>query len=61
MCRDIYARLCREGLTLTHYLPGDDFFGHDGEASIDGIHPTDLGFIRAADLLEPIVKQFLDS
>ena len=58
-CREIAAELVKNGLTDFHYIPGIDFIGTDGEASIDGIHPTDVGFIRAADSLEPILHEVL--
>ena len=36
-------------------LGGEDFF----ECTVDGSHPTDLGFIRMADALEPVLKTLL--
>lgn len=31
------------------YLAGDKLIGDDGEGTVDGSHPTDLGFMRQAD------------
>ncbi len=31
------------------YLTGDKLIGDDGEGTVDGSHPTDLGFLRQAD------------
>jgi hypothetical protein len=31
------------------YLKGDRLIGDDGEGTVDGSHPTDLGFMRQAD------------
>lgn len=42
-----------------YYLAGDKLLGSDGEATVDGTHPTDLGFQRMADALEPVLKSFL--
>lgn len=42
-----------------YYLPNTDMLGHDNEASVDGLHFTDLGFMRYSDLLEPILRQIL--
>lgn len=42
-----------------YYLAGDKLLGSDGEATVDGVHPTDLGFQRMADALEPVLKSFL--
>lgn len=36
-------------------LGGEDFF----ECTVDGSHPTDLGFLRMADALEPVLKTLL--
>ena len=33
--------------------------GEDGEASVDGIHFTDLGMMRYADLVCPVIKKVL--
>jgi len=32
-----------------YYLPGDKLIGDDGEGTVDGSHPTDLGFMRQAE------------
>ena len=42
------------------YLKGDDLYGHDFEASTDGVHPTDLGFYRMAQEIIPKVKVALE-
>ena len=36
-------------------LLGDDFY----ECSVDGGHPTDLGFLRMANALEPVIRKIL--
>lgn len=40
-----------------HYLPNDNYIGTDGEATVDGLHFTDLGFLRYADYLEPVIRR----
>ena len=40
-----------------HYLPADHIMGTDNEATVDGLHFADLGFMRYADLLEPIIRR----
>ncbi|MBM4040994.1 MAG: hypothetical protein FJ290_21045 [Planctomycetes bacterium] len=42
-----------QGLTL---VQGERLLGDDAEATVDGSHPTDLGFLRIADVLEPVLK-----
>ena len=57
--RNVYQRLTDDGLTGLTYVPADDLLGHDGEATVDGTHFTDLGFLRMADALEPVLKPLL--
>ena len=42
-----------------HYLPGDKLIGDDGEGTVDGSHPTDLGFMRQADAFAEALKPLL--
>jgi lysophospholipase L1-like esterase len=42
-----------------YYLPGDALLGNDGEATVDGKHPTDLGFSRMATAMAPVLKAAL--
>ena len=57
--KKIYERLVREGDRKLFYVPGEKLFGSDGEATVDGTHPTDLGFLRMADAIEPILQRAL--
>ncbi len=57
--RDVYRRLKESGYTDMHYLYGDTLLGSDDDACVDGSHPTDLGFYRLVDYLEPIVRAVL--
>jgi len=34
--------------------------GEDGEGTVDGVHPADLGFMRMADAFEPAMRAALD-
>lgn len=45
-----------KGVTV---IPADDLLGHDGESSVDGTHPTDLGFDRMLQVIEPVVGAVL--
>jgi hypothetical protein len=55
-----YERLRREGVKELYYIEGEHLFGDDGEGSVDGSHPTDLGFTRQAEIvaktLGPLLK-----
>jgi hypothetical protein len=57
--RRAFENLRQAGVGNLHYLAGNDFLGHDGEATIDGSHPTDLGMVRYADAYEPVLRDLL--
>ena len=59
--RAAYDQLTSEGLTGLHYLKGDSLLGDDGEATVDGVHPTDMGMVRYADAYEPALREVLKS
>src|SRR5436190_12193153 len=42
-----------------HYLTGDKLIGDDGEGTVDGSHPTDLGFLRQADAFAEVLRPIL--
>ena len=56
-----YDRLLAAGVEGLHYLPGAPQLGDDGEGTVDGSHPTDLGFSRMADafgeILRPVLRE----
>lgn len=53
-------RLHEAGITNLHFLSGKDLLGHDGEGTVDGVHPNDLGFERMADAFEPVLRKLLN-
>ena len=55
-----FDRLTARGVTGLHVLPGDVLLGPDGEDTVDGTHPTDLGFLRMADAIEPLLRRLVD-
>ena len=57
--RAAFEKLRADGVTNLVYVPGDGLLGDDGEATVDASHPTDLGFVRQADVLEPVLRQAL--
>ncbi len=57
--REAFTTLQNEGVKGLHYLAGDDLLGHDAEGTTDGSHPSDLGFVRQADLFEPVIRAAL--
>ena len=42
-------------------FPGSGLLGEDGDATVDSSHPTDLGFLRQADVLQPRIEAALTS
>jgi len=46
--QEVYVQLQRERVGGLAYLRADHLLGEDGEGTIDGSHPTDLGFQRQA-------------
>ncbi|MEO5961780.1 MAG: SGNH/GDSL hydrolase family protein, partial [Opitutaceae bacterium] len=57
--REVFATLQREGVKNLHYIPGDHLYGDDAEGATDGSHASDLGFVRQADVMEPILRAAL--
>lgn len=57
--KESFATLQKEGVKGLFYLGGDDLLGHDAEGATDGSHPNDLGFVRQADLFEPVIRAAL--
>jgi hypothetical protein len=51
-----YEKLVAAGDKNLHYLRGDTLLGADGEDTVDGSHPTDLGFVRQAEAMEKILR-----
>jgi hypothetical protein len=57
--REAYAALQKEKVPALYYLKADDLLGHDGEGTVDGSHPTDLGFTRQAAEFEKVLRKIL--
>jgi hypothetical protein len=55
----VYDGLLKSGVTGLHYLQGNKLLGADGEDTVDGSHPTDLGFLRQADAMLPALVGLL--
>jgi lysophospholipase L1-like esterase len=57
--RAAYDRLRKAGVQNLFYLPAANLLGRDGEATTDGSHPSDLGFMRHADAFEGPLRKML--
>ncbi len=58
--RTAYDNLTGAGVRNLLYVTGGKLLGSDGEATVDGSHPTDLGFVRYADVLEPVLRPLVN-
>jgi lysophospholipase L1-like esterase len=57
--KSAYNNLKKSGVRNLYYLPAKDLIGSDGEGTVDGTHPTDLGFERMAEKVTPILRKSL--
>ncbi|MDB5334462.1 MAG: hypothetical protein JWN70_81 [Planctomycetaceae bacterium] len=55
-----YKSLLADGTKHLGYLLGEKLLGTDGEDTVDGSHPTDLGFLRQADAMQPALQHLLN-
>jgi lysophospholipase L1-like esterase len=59
--KQAYGNLVAAGVKGLHVRNADDVLGNDGEGTVDGSHPTDLGMMRYADAIEPDIRRLLPS
>lgn len=64
--RDFHAQtvadMQKQGDAAIYFIDGTDLLGPDyDECTVDGIHPTDLGFMRMARALEPKIRGILEN
>jgi len=52
-----YETLKRVGIKNIYYRKGADLIGYDYEGTVDGVHPNDIGMLRIAEALEPVIKK----
>lgn len=57
--RAAYEELLAEGVQGLSYVEGDTLLELGGDDTVDGSHPNDLGFLRHADALEPVLRAAL--
>lgn len=59
--REMVRQQREEGDQHLHFYNGEMLIGTDQEGTVDGIHPTDLGFMRIAEKLTPILEELVSS
>jgi len=57
--RHIFEQCRRAGDHNLFYIPGSHLLGDDGEGTVDRVHPSDLGFLRMAQEMEPPLRRAL--
>jgi hypothetical protein len=57
--REAFETLLAEGCGDMHYIEHSALIGTDGDGTMDGSHPTDLGFWRYAEVLEPVLRPLI--
>jgi lysophospholipase L1-like esterase len=53
-------KLIAEGVPGLYLRGGEHLLGEDGEGTVDGAHPTDLGMLRQAEALYPVLRSILE-
>ncbi|MBI4909379.1 MAG: SGNH/GDSL hydrolase family protein [Acidobacteria bacterium] len=56
MLKGIYERMADRRMA---YIGAEKLYGDDGEATVDGTHPTDVGFMRMAETIAPVLRPLL--
>ncbi len=57
--RALWEKLRNEGDRNLYLIPAGELLGDDGEDTVDGTHPTDLGFNRMAEGMRPVLQVIL--
>jgi len=62
MQADLVEKARTAGDPFIFFLDGSTLLGEDfDECTVDGVHPTDMGFMRIAKGLEPAIRRILDA
>ena len=55
-----YEKLVEEGMKGLYFIDSFNLLGNDHEGTADGVHPTDVGFLRILEVIEPQVMNILN-
>jgi len=55
----IYEKLVGEGMKNLYHVKDGELIGTDGEATVDGAHFTDLGYLRFSEKMEGLLKKLV--
>ena len=56
---DLFRKLSKSGEKNIYFLNSSKEIGRDNEATVDGVHFTDLGMVRYTDFILPTLKKAL--
>jgi lysophospholipase L1-like esterase len=57
--REAFLNLKKSGVKNLEYVTSENLIGDDGEGTVDGTHPNDVGFMRMTEKIGPVVKKQL--
>lgn len=57
--KELFLKLKRSGEKRIYHIDNRNAVGTDGEAFVDGVHFTDLGMMRYAEFLTPIIRKHM--
>lgn len=57
--RTVFEQSQAAGIDHLHYQPGTHLLDEDGEGTVDGTHPTDLGFMQMARTMRPLLESLI--
>lgn len=55
----IFNEQKKSGDRFIYYMKADKLIGDDSEATVDGVHLTDLGFLRISQNLYPVIRKLI--
>ena len=61
--RRTYQKALDSGDKNVYFIDGETFFGDTERemCTVDDCHPNDIGFLRMADVITPILRDILDT
>ena len=59
LLKEIFDKLRKDGIDNLYYLPSEKQLGSRENGTVDGVHPTDLGFFQMATVYEPVLRGIL--
>lgn len=60
--KQTYLNAIENGDRNVYFIDGEEFYGPEERylCTIDGVHPNSLGFLRMANIIEPVLRKILE-